>query len=42
MKFGDVIDALKNGLPIRRNAWDEGTYTYYDFDKYMFVDLFIT
>ena len=41
MKFGEVIDALKNGLPIRRNAWDEGTYTYYDFDKYMFVDLFI-
>ena len=42
MKFGDVLEALKNGLPIRRNAWDEGTYTYYDFDKYMFVDLFIT
>jgi len=42
MKFGEVIDALKNGLPIRRNAWDEGTYTYYDFDKYMFIDMFVS
>ena len=41
MKFGEVIDALKNGLPIRRNAWDEDAYTYYDFEKYVFVDMHI-
>ncbi len=41
MKFGEVIDALKNGLPIRRAAWDEDTYTYYDFDNYIFVDMFV-
>jgi hypothetical protein len=41
MKFGEVIDALKNGLPIRRKDWDEDTYTYYDFDKYVFVDIFV-
>lgn len=41
MKFCEVLDALKNGLPIRRVAWDEDTYTYYDFDKYVFVDMFV-
>lgn len=41
MKFGEVLDALKNGLPIRRAAWDEDTYTYYNFDNYVFVDMFV-
>lgn len=41
MKFGEVLDGLKNGLPIRRAAWDEDTYTYYDFDEYVFVDMFV-
>ena len=40
MKFGDVLEALKNGLPIRRNAWDEDICTYYDFEKYKFIDLY--
>ena len=41
MKFGEVLDGLKNGLPIRRVAWDEDTYTYYDFENYVFVDMFV-
>jgi hypothetical protein len=41
MTFGEVIGALKNGSPIRRVAWDEDTYTYYDFDKYVFVNIFV-
>ena len=41
MKFGEVIEALEKGLPIRRNAWDEDAYTYYDFEKYVFVDMHI-
>ena len=41
MKFCEVLDGLKTGLPIRRTAWDEDTYTYYDFDSFVFVDMFV-
>ena len=41
MIFCKVLDALQNGQPIRRKAWDEDTYTYYDFEKYVFVDMFV-
>ncbi len=41
MKFGEVIEALEKGLPIRRALWEEDIYTCYNADNYMFIDVFI-
>lgn len=41
MKFGEVIEALEKGLPIRRALWEEDIYTCYNPDNYMFIDVFI-
>ena len=36
MKFGEVIEALEKGLPIRRALWEEDIYTCYNADNCMF------
>ena len=41
MKFGEVIEALEKGLPIRRALWEEDIYTCYNADNCMFIDVFI-
>ena len=41
MKFGEVIEALEKGLPIRRALWEEDIYTCYNTDNCMFIDVFI-
>ena len=41
MKFGEVIEALEKGLPIRRALWEEDIYTCYNPENYMFIDMFI-
>lgn len=29
MRFGEVVEALSSGKPVRRSAWDEDYFIYY-------------